>query len=195
MSQLVAHNNHTADKSLFGLWVYLMTDCLLFAALFATFAVLRHGTFGGPGGSELFSPSFILTETIILLMSSFTIGLAVLASHRERRNQAVLWTAVTLLLGLLFISMELYEFREILFEGYSWRTSAFLSAFFTLVGTHGLHIIIGILWGVVLLVRMLRQDFGANLKRRLAMLGMFWHFLDIIWIFIFTFVYLLGVMG
>lgn len=188
----IASRHHINDKSMFGLWVYLMTDCLLFASLFATFAVLRNSTAGGPSGGELFSLPFVLTETIVLLTSSFTIGLAVLAARLGKNKQAMIWTILTVLLGAFFLSMELYEFKELVLEGHSWRESAFLSAFFTLVGTHGLHIIAGIIWGVVLLVRMLRDDFGSTMKRRLAMLGMFWHFLDVIWIFIFTFVYLLG---
>ncbi len=191
MSQIITRH-HVDDKSTFGLWVYLMTDCLLFASLFATFAVLRNNVAGGPSGGELFSLPFVLTETIVLLTSSFTIGLAVLTARLGKDRQAMVWTVLTVLLGVFFLSMELYEFKELVHEGYSWRESAFLSAFFTLVGTHGLHILAGIIWGVILLVRMLRGDFGDTVKKRLAMLGMFWHFLDVIWIFIFTFVYLLG---
>lgn len=191
MSQ-VTDAHHTEDKSAFGLWVYLMTDCLLFAGLFATFAVLRHSTFGGPSGGELFDLPFVLGETIILLASSFTIGLAVLALRYGKQRQTLIWTTLTLLLGLFFLSMELYEFKELVQQGYSWRENAFLSAFFTLVGTHGLHILAGVIWATVLIVQMLKQDFGGALKRRLTMLGIFWHFLDVVWIFIFTFVYLLG---
>lgn len=193
MSQAVS-KNHIEDKSMFGLWVYLMTDCLLFASLFATFVVLRNSTAGGPSGAEIFSMPFVLAETIVLLTSSFTIGLAVLAAKLGSRRQTIIWTVSTLLLGVFFLSMEVYEFKELLHEGHSWRQSAFLSAFFTLVGTHGLHIVFGIIWGVVLLVQMLRRSTSSSLKKRLAMLGMFWHFLDVIWIFIFTIVYLLGVV-
>lgn len=191
MSQVQAPSS-VDDKSAFGLWVYLMTDCILFASLFATFIVLRHGTFGGPSSGDLFSLPFVLTETLVLLTSSFTIGMAVLTVSRGKQRQSLLWVVATLVLGILFVSLEFYEFKELVQAGHDWRQSAFLSAFFTLVGTHGLHIIAGIIWLTVLIVQMLQKGFGGSLPKRLAMLGMFWHFLDIIWIFIFTFVYLLG---
>jgi cytochrome o ubiquinol oxidase subunit 3 len=183
----------TADnKTIFGFWVYLMTDCVLFATLFATFAVLRNNTFGGPAGHELFSMSFVLTETLILLTSSFTCGLAMLGAHRGARNQVLVWFGITFLLGLLFLTMELTEFHHLAQEGNSWRRSGFLSAFFTLVGTHGLHIAVGLLWTVVLLAKVISGGLARATLRRLTMLSLFWHFLDIVWIFIFTIVYLLG---
>ncbi len=180
------------DKTLFGFWVYLMTDCILFASLFATFAVLRNNTFGGPSGRELFSLPFVLAETLILLTSSFSCGLAVLAMHRQNRRQVVLWFIVTFLLGIAFLSLELTEFHHLAVEGNSWRRSGFLSAFFTLVGTHGLHITSGLIWMVVLLSQVVRQGLVRGVVRRLTMLSLFWHFLDVIWIFIFTIVYLMG---
>lgn len=179
-------------KTTFGFWLYLMTDCVLFATLFATYAVLRNNTAGGPEGSELFSMPYVLTETIILLLSSFTCGLAVLAARQKQRQQVLFWFGVTFLLGLAFLGMELHEFRNLVIEGNSWRRSGFLSAFFTLVGTHGLHITMGLVWIAVMLVKITRQGFKANTVKRLTMLSMFWHFLDLIWIFIFTFVYMMG---
>jgi cytochrome o ubiquinol oxidase subunit 3 len=176
-----------------GFWIYLMTDCVLFASLFATFAVLRGNTFGGPGGAELFDLEFVLLETIILLVSSFTVGLAILASVRGYKKQTIVWLIATFLLGATFLGLELYEFYHLIAEGYGWQRSGFLSAFFTLVGTHGLHILIGLLWLVVMIVRLLQRDFKKSDVNRLALFGLFWHFLDIIWIFIFSFVYLLGV--
>lgn len=190
------HDGHDGDgKTLFGFWVYLMTDCVLFATLFATFAVLRHNTAGGEPAAELFSMPFVLTETLLLLTSSFTCGLALLAAKSGYRRLTVAAFALTALLGLAFLGMELAEFRELVHEGNGWTRSAYLSAFFTLVGTHGLHIAVGLLWIGVMLVQVLRRGLIAPVVRRLSLLGLFWHFLDIVWIFIFTFVYLMGAGG
>ena len=180
------------SKTIFGFWVYLMTDCVLFATLFATYAVLRNSTFGGPSGSDLFSLPFVLVETLILLASSFTCGLAMLAAHRKDQTKTLLWFGVTFLLGIAFLSLELTEFSHLVNEGNSWTRSAFLSAFFTLVGTHGLHITAGLLWMAVMMFTITKQGLVNSTLRRLTMLSLFWHFLDIIWIFIFTIVYLMG---
>ncbi|HEX7483562.1 MAG TPA: cytochrome o ubiquinol oxidase subunit III [Candidatus Saccharimonadales bacterium] len=188
MSTSVAVN----DKTNFGFWIYLMTDCILFGSLFATYIVLHNNTFGGPGGSELFDMPAILVETLILLTSSFTCGLAMLAIRRKKRTQALFWFGFTFALGAAFLVMELSEFNTLIAEGNSWQRSGFLSAFFTLVGTHGLHITIGLLWMLVMGWQLLRQGFSDSVVRRFSLLSMFWHFLDIIWIFIFTFVYLSG---
>jgi cytochrome o ubiquinol oxidase subunit 3 len=179
-------------KTAFGFWLYLMTDCILFATLFATFAVLRNSTFGGPTGSELFSLPYVLLETLILLTSSFTCGLAMLAAHRGKREQVMLWFGITFVLGLTFLTLELREFHNLAVEGNSWRRSGFLSAFFTLVGTHGLHITVGLIWIAVMLKKIAKKGLQATSLKRLLLLSMFWHFLDVIWIFIFTFVYLMG---
>lgn len=179
-------------KSIFGFWVYLMTDCVLFASLFATFAVLRSSTFGGPSGSDIFSMPFVLVETLALLTSSFTCGLGLLAARRKDRKQVLILFSLTFLLGLFFLTMEVTEFHHLYVEGNSWRRSGFLSAFFTLVSTHGLHITFGLLWMAVLMVRVLKTGLNRTISRQLTMLGMFWHFLDVIWIFIFTIVYLMG---
>jgi cytochrome o ubiquinol oxidase subunit 3 len=182
------------DKNIFGFWVYLMTDCILFASLFATFAVLRRNTFGGPGGEELFSLSFVLAETLILLTSSCTSGLGLLAARHNARRQMFLWFGLTFLLGLAFLGLELHEFTHLANEGNSWRRSGFLSAFFTLVGTHGLHITSGLVWIAVMLARLRGQAITRNAVRKLTLFTLFWHFLDIIWIFIFTVVYLMGMI-
>lgn len=188
-----AQEREDADaKAVFGFWAYLTTDCVLFASLFATFAVLRDSTFGGPAGHELFSMPFVLAETLILLSSSFTCGLASLAAARRDKRQVVAWFCVTFLLGAAFLIMELTEFRHLALEGNSWRRSGFLSSFFALVGTHGLHIAVGLLWMLVTMAHVLRRGFTHGVLRRLTMLSMFWHFLDVVWIFIFTIVYLLG---
>lgn len=181
-----------SNKNIFGFWVYLMTDCLLFASLFATYAVLRNNIAGGPAGKEIFDLPFVLVETIILLTSSFTCGLATIATKRRNKDQVIGWFAVTFLLGIAFLSMELTEFRHLYADGHSWQASAFLSSFFTLVGTHGLHITTGLLWMLVLLPRVYKQGITETSGRRLLMLSLFWHFLDLVWIFIFSMVYLMG---
>jgi cytochrome o ubiquinol oxidase subunit 3 len=180
-------------KTLFGFWIYLMTDCVLFASLFATFMVLRGSTFGGPAGNELFSLNFVFIETMILLLSSFTAGLGTLAVRRQDRSRTLLYFTITLLLGLTFLTMEITEFHKLYVEGNSWQRSGFLTAFFTLVGTHGLHITAGLIWMTTLLGQLLRKGWRESSLKRFLMLSLFWHFLDIIWIFIFTIVYLMGV--
>jgi cytochrome o ubiquinol oxidase subunit 3 len=190
----VIHENQEDPKTLFGFWMYIMTDCILFASLFATFAVLRNNTFGGPGGKELFSLPFVLTETLILLTSSFTCGLGMLAVHARNRKLVLAFFGLTFLLGLSFLGLELNEFHKLATEGNSWRKSGFLSAFFTLVGTHGAHITIGLIWMATMMVRLFGDGFTASTVKRFTMLSLFWHFLDIVWIFIFSIVYLMGVI-
>ena len=180
------------DKTVFGFWVYLMTDCVLFATLFASFAVLRGNTAGGAGGSDLFSLSFVLTETVILLSSSFCAGMAWLAAGQENKRQTLFWLALTFVLGAAFLTLELREFSHLYSEGNSWRRSAFLSSFFTLVGSHGAHITVGLAWVSVLFARIWREGFFKSSYKKITMFTMFWHFLDVIWIFIFTIVYLMG---
>jgi cytochrome o ubiquinol oxidase subunit 3 len=182
----------TTERKTLGFWIYLMTDCVLFAALFATFAVLRNATAGGPGGAELFDLPFVLVETMILLTSSFTIGMALLASFKGSKMHTLIWMGITFALGAVFLSMEVSEFAALIAEGNGPQRSAFLSIFFTLVGTHGLHIAVGLLWMIVVGVRLWQHNFKQTDINRLALLGLFWHFLDIIWIFVFSFVYLAG---
>jgi cytochrome o ubiquinol oxidase subunit 3 len=191
---LAAEHIDADNKTIFGFWVYLMTDCVLFATLFATYAILRHNYAGGPSGGELFSMPFVLAETLILLTSSFTCGLAVLAMHKASKAQVIFWLLVTLALGAAFLGMELNEFTKLVHEGNSWRRSGFLSAFFTLVATHGLHITIGLMWLSIVVGQIVSKGFTRSLLRRLTMFSMFWHFLDIVWIFIFTIVYSMGVL-
>lgn len=185
------------ERTVFGFWIYIMSDCLLFATLFATYAVIHHNTFGGPSGQDLFSMPFVLVETLILLTSSFTAGLAMLSAHHHRQKETLIALLVTLILGLSFVALEISEFRHLVAEGNSWQRSGFLSAFFTLVGTHGLHVTLGSIWMAVLMVQVWRKGIakGSSLMRRLSMWALFWHFLDIVWIFIFTIVYLMGVMN
>ena len=194
--QLNKINEHQESdkKTIFGFWVYLMTDCVVFAGLFATYAVLHNNSFGGPTGQTLFSMPSVLAETLILLTSSFTCGLATLAARRNSKKETLVWLGITFALGIAFLVIELTEFRHLVQTGNSWRRSGFLSSFFTLVATHGLHISIGLLWMIVLLIKTMRKGFSSKIMKQLTMLSMFWHFLDVIWIFIFTVVYLMGVI-
>ena len=185
--------NPVQSDSHLGLWVYLMTDCVMFASLFATYAVLLSGQAAGPGPSDIFDASFILASTIVLLLSTLTAGLSYIAAKHGRRRQAVQGLIITGLLGVMFVGMELFEFYEIIHQGYSWQTSAFLSAFFTLVGTHGAHIVVGLIWLGALLWKITQKGITDKLLHKLSLFTLFWHFLDLIWIFIFTFVYMMGV--
>lgn len=184
----------TYSRVVLGFWIYLMTDCLLFGSLFATYAVLHDSTFGGPTSQQLFDLKTAFAETMILLCSSIACGFATLASLKGNKNKVIQWLLVTALLGGSFIAMELTEFHGLVSEGHSWQASAFLSAFFSLVGTHGLHVSFGLLWLVVLMAQLHFKGVTVTTFRRLVLFGMFWHFLDLIWIFIFTFVYLMGVI-
>lgn len=186
--------NEEDSKTLFGFWVYLMTDCILFASLFATFAVLRGNTANGPGGEDIFSLPFVLAETLILLTSSFTAGLGILAVRKRDTSRVMLFFGITFALGVAFLTLELNEFAHLASEGNSWHRSAFLSAFFTLVGTHGAHITAGLIWMAVLLTKVRSHGLSKSSVKRFMMLGLFWHFLDVIWIFIFSIVYLIGVV-
>lgn len=194
-ARLRLHEEQAAadSKSQLGFWIYIMTDCVLFASLFATYAVLHTNTYGGPSGKDLFSLPFVLAETLLLLTSSFTCGLAILAARRADKSQTSVWLIATFVLGLGFLFLELTEFRHLALEGNSWRRSGFLSSFFTLVSTHGAHITSGLIWLSVVLVQIIRRGFTRGVMRRLTMFSLFWHFLDIVWIFIFTVVYLMGV--
>jgi cytochrome o ubiquinol oxidase subunit 3 len=185
-------SKHSDNNVTFGFWIYLMTDLLMFAVLFATFAVLRNSTFGGITIKEIFNPPFVLTETLVLLTSSFTVGIGTLSVIRKQKNNALIFLGTTLLLGLIFLGMELSEFSKLISEGHDFTKSAFLSSFFTLVGTHGLHILIGSFWITVLLIQTIRHGLTNSNSRKIMLAGLFWHFLDIVWIFIFTFVYLIG---
>jgi cytochrome o ubiquinol oxidase subunit III len=182
----------TERPTLLGFWTYLMTDCILFAILFATYAVLHTQTYGSPSVGELLSFPFLLTQTLILLTSSFTSGMAMVGGQTSSKRSILLWFVLTFLLGASFIAIELTEFSRFVQEGHSWRESASLSAFFILVGTHGLHVSIGLLWMIVFLVPVWRHGVTALSFTRLTCLRLYWHLLDVVWIFIFTYVYLMG---
>jgi cytochrome o ubiquinol oxidase subunit III len=176
----------------FGFWIYIMSDCLLFATLFAVYAVFHSRTFGGPTPNDLFSLPFVLGETMILLTSSFVCGLALLSAREGRAAHSLFLFIITLILGTTFVALEISEFSKLVEEGHGPSTSAFLSSFFTLVGTHGLHVTLGSLWLVTLIIQTMMRGLTAGIIEKLSCFALFWHFLDIIWIFIFTFVYLFG---
>lgn len=187
------HTHHfDGSKYVFGFWMYIMTDCILFASLFAVYAVLHTHTFGGAHAKELFSLPFVLTETLLLLTSSFTFGLAMLARNEQTASRVTRWMWLTFILGLSFIVMEVSEFHNLYLEGHIWSESAFLSSFFTLVATHGLHVTAGLIWMLAVIFQIKIHGMTPLTKTKLTCLGLFWHFLDIVWIFVFSVVYLMG---
>lgn len=188
------HDHPEGHSTMLGFWIYLMSDCLIFAILFACYAVLGGNYAAGPGPKDLFDLPLVALNTAMLLFSSITYGFAMLAMQRGAKGGVLGWLAVTGLFGLAFLSIELYEFAHLIHEGATPQRSAFLSAFFTLVGTHGLHVTFGSIWLVTLMVQVARKGLIAANQRRLMCLSLFWHFLDVIWIGVFTFVYLLGML-
>jgi cytochrome o ubiquinol oxidase subunit 3 len=188
-------HGHSEGSTMLGFWIYLMSDCLIFAILFATYAVLGRNYAAGPSPADLFDLRLIALNTAMLLFSSITYGFAMLAMEKDRVRPMMLWLVITGLFGLAFLGIELYEFSHLIHEGATPQRSAFLSAFFTLVGTHGLHVTFGLIWLVTLMAQVGRMGLIPENKRRLMCLSMFWHFLDVIWIGVFTFVYLMGVLG
>ncbi|ACS86659.1 cytochrome o ubiquinol oxidase subunit III [Musicola paradisiaca] len=194
----VAHAEHghhdTGATKVFGFWIYLMSDCILFGMLFATYAVLVNGTAGGPSGKDIFDLKFVLVETFALLFSSITYGMAMIAMNKNSKSQVNTWLALTFLFGLVFIGMEIYEFHKLIEEGFGPDRSAFLSAFFALVGTHGIHVTSGLIWIAIMMTQVAGRGLTATNRTRLMCLSLFWHFLDVVWICVFTVVYLMGAM-
>jgi cytochrome o ubiquinol oxidase subunit 3 len=185
---------HGDGGTLLGFWLYLMSDCLIFAVLFATFGVLGRNYAAGPSGADLFDLRLVAINTSLLLLSSITYGFAMLEMEKDRVDTTLRWLAITGLFGAAFLGIELYEFAHLIREGATPQRSAFLSAFFTLVGTHGLHVTFGIIWLITLMAQLRQRGLIAENQRRLLCLSMFWHFLDVVWIGVFTFVYLMGAM-
>ena len=177
----------------FGFWLYIMSDVMLFGALFATYMILRHNTAGGPTTLDIIEPPYVLIQTILLLSSSLTAALAMLALKYGKLAAMKLQLLLTGLLGLGFFALEINEFITLAVDGHTWQTSAFLSAFFTLVGTHGAHILVGLIWLSVLLWLVHTRGLTPHIERKLGLFALFWHFLDIVWIFIFAIVYMYGV--
>jgi cytochrome o ubiquinol oxidase subunit 3 len=177
-----------------GFWLYLMSDCLIFACLFAMYGVVGHNYAAGPSPKDLFELPLVALNTSMLLLSSITYGFAMLEMARKRKAATLFWLFVTGCFGAAFLGIELFEFHHLIAEGAGPQRSAFLSSFFTLVGTHGLHVTFGIVWLITLMVQLAKGGFTPVMRRRLNCLSLFWHFLDVVWIGVFTFVYLLGVL-
>jgi cytochrome o ubiquinol oxidase subunit 3 len=191
---LVRGGHHPENGTLLGFWLYLMSDCLLFACLFACYGVLGRSYAGGPTGAELFELPVVALNTALLLLSSITYGFAVIAMQRGGTVATLAWLLLTGALGAGFLGIELSEFAHLVAEGAGPQRSAFLTSFFALVGTHGLHVSFGIVWLLTLVTQVARHGLTAANRRRLMCLSMFWHFLDVVWIGVFTFVYLMGVL-
>lgn len=190
----LAGEHHPENGTMLGFWIYLMSDCLIFAMLFAMYGVLGGSYAAGPGPKQLFDLPVVALNTSFLLLSSITYGFAMLEMARGGKRAMQFWLAITGLFGAAFIGLELTEFAHMIEEGAGPQRSAFLSSFFTLVGTHGLHVTFGLIWLVTLMVQVGRHGLTAANQRRLACLSLFWHFLDVIWIGVFTFVYLMGML-
>ncbi|MFK4440284.1 cytochrome o ubiquinol oxidase subunit 3 [Caballeronia udeis] len=190
-----SHDDHGASNTVLGFWLYLMTDCIIFASLFAVFAVTGNQFAGGPSGKDVFELPGVMMETAILLLSSITFGFGMLAAHKGKSTALLAWLGVTFVLGAVFIALEIHELSLLIAQGYGPERSAFLSAFFTLVGTQGLHVTVGLIWMTILAVQVIgNKKVTQRDLTRLTCLSLFWHFLDIVWICVFTFVYLRSVV-
>lgn len=187
-------HGHAEGGTMLGFWLYLMSDCLIFAVLFASYAVYGGRYAAGPSPADLFNLTTVAVNTSMLLLSSITYGFAMLDMEAKRMRATQAWLAVTGLFGAAFVFLELREFAELIGDGAGPQRSAFLSSFYTLVGTHGLHVSVGLIWLVVLMVQLGQRGFRPEITRRLMCLSMFWHFLDVVWIGVFSFVYLVSVL-
>ena len=188
------HHHDYAGDTVFGFWIYILSDCILFATLFAVFAVLQGNYAGTIEAVELIELDYVLGETALLLLSSFTFGMAMLSANNHSMKGLFGWLAITWLLGAGFLVMEVNEFIHFTHEGAAAWSSGAWSAFYALIGTHGLHVFAGMVWMIILCIMMARDGLTADNKVRLMCLSLFWHFLDIIWICVFSFVYLMGVL-
>lgn len=182
------------SKTTFGFWVYLLTDFMFLATIFASYAVLSKNTFGGLTPRDIFSLPFSTIQTLVMLCSAFTAGIAGACAHRKSKGGVIGFFFLTFLLGLLFLGMMGYEFSHIFAAGYSWKSTAFLSMYFTLIGMFGGHVIFALLWVIVLIIPVFKQGITVVSLKRLTCLRMFWQFINVVWVLIFTFVYVLGVI-
>jgi cytochrome o ubiquinol oxidase subunit 3 len=183
------HDSGSTD--VFGFWLYILTDCVLFGCLFATFLVLNAPGYPGPNLKNYVNLKDVLIETFVLLISNFTFCLAILNLYQNKIFKVQIWLAFTFLLGAIFIAMEVNEFMHMASEGFRWDVSGAISSFFTLVGTHGLHVGFGLLWILIMIIQLPFIKLDESKQRRMTYLGLFWNFLDIVWIFVFTIVYLM----
>ncbi|MCF7806436.1 MAG: cytochrome c oxidase subunit 3 [Simkaniaceae bacterium] len=185
-------HHDTYSKTLFGFWLYILSDFMLFATFFAVYVVLRKSTYGGLTQADIFNVPFNFAQTLVLLTSAFTIGIANIYVHKSHKIKTIFWMAITFALGLSFLILHSVDISRLMEMGYNWQRSAFLSAFYNLIGMHGIHTIFGLLWMIVLLVPVFRHGLTKTSVRRLSCLTMFWQFLNLVWLFIFTLVYLVG---
>ncbi|RFB79914.1 cytochrome o ubiquinol oxidase subunit III [Methylovirgula sp. 4M-Z18] len=188
------HDHAEGHSTMLGFWIYIMSDCLIFAILFATYGVLGGNYAAGPSPKTLFDLPTVALNTTMLLMSSITYGFAMLTMVENKVRATQFWLLVTGLFGLAFLTIELREFAHMISEGATPQRSAFLSSFFTLVGTHGFHVTCGLIWLTTLMVQVGKHGLIVANRRRLMCLSLFWHFLDVVWIGVFTFVYLMGIL-
>ncbi|NLO69880.1 MAG: cytochrome o ubiquinol oxidase subunit III [Porphyromonadaceae bacterium] len=194
LEALRVERQHHAEINTFGLWIYLMSDLIMFSILFATFVVLGKNVAGGATPQELFHLPFIFTETMFLLLSSVTFGLSMVAMNNQNKKAVLIGLIATGLFGLGFLVMELYEFYELAASGNTPDKSGFLTAFFTLVGTHGAHVFFGLIWLISMIIQVAKKGFSDKVRSRLVRLSIFWHFLDVVWVGVFTFVYLMSMI-
>lgn len=191
---LEEHHHDSDGTDVFGFWLYILTDCILFGSLFATFIVLHPPGAYGPALKSFIDLPYVLGETFFLLASNFTFGLSMISLYKKKRGLVQFWLGLTFILGACFVGMEVKEFIHLANEGYSWTVSGAASSFFTLVGTHGLHVSVGLLWIAVMIIQLAMLPLDHHIEKRMTMLGIFWNFLDIVWIFVFTTVYLMGAL-
>lgn len=190
-----AEEHHDTDAiDVFGFWLYIMSDCILFGTLFATFLVLNHGMLVGPLLKNFIDLPYVLIETFLLLLSNFTFCLAMLDCHKLKIHRTQFWLGLTFCLGVSFVAMELFEFHHLAQLGFRWDITGQASSFFTLVGTHGLHVSVGLCWILLMMIQLPILKINSRTIKRMTYLGLFWNFLDIVWIFVFTIVYLMGAL-
>jgi cytochrome o ubiquinol oxidase subunit 3 len=188
------HHEETASKVIFGFWVYIMTDFIFFASLFATYVVLHNNTYGGPGIAQITYLPMILVQSLYLLASTLCCGLASSATYHNHRGRALFSLLLAFIFGALFLCLGYHGLAALVQAGVNWKTSAFLSAYFTLIGIHGAHMLVALLWIVVLGVQLLMKNTSETMKIRLTCLSLFVGFVNIVWVAIFSIVYLMGVI-
>ncbi|WP_166243286.1 cytochrome aa3 quinol oxidase subunit III [Paenibacillus turpanensis] len=189
------YQTEQSRMNILGFWIFLGAEIVLFATLFGVYGVLYERYAGGPTHQDIIMIREVLIQTILLLTSSFTCGIAIFEMRRHNLKGLITWLVITLLLGAGFLFMEIKEFMHYVHIGATMQTSAFLSSFFVLLGTHGLHVTMGIGWAILIIIQLLRRGLTPVTARKTFIIGLYWHFLDVVWIFIFTFVYLKGLVS
>ncbi|GGF98263.1 cytochrome aa3 quinol oxidase subunit III [Paenibacillus abyssi] len=189
------YQTEQSRMNILGFWIFLGAEIVLFATLFGVYGVLYERYAGGPTHQDIIMMREVMIQTILLLTSSFTCGLAIFEMRRNNLKGLITWLIITLLLGVGFLFMEVNEFLHYIHEGATMQTSAFLSSFFVLLGTHGLHVTVGIGWAILIIIQLLQRGLTPVTARKTFIIGLYWHFLDVVWIFIFTFVYLKGMVA